>query len=71
MKPKYKQNLRQLISYLYPERHDYKVKIFINNDLKYNNSMELIDDFGYGYLNIVEYYYDNKTKTIFIYTEDK
>jgi len=70
MKPKYKENLGQLISYYYPNYHDYQLKIYINGNLKYDDNMELIDSFGYDYLNVVDFFRNENKRTIYIYTSE-
>lgn len=70
MKPKYKQNLGQLVRFYYPQYHDYQLKVYIDGQLKFDNVMELIDSFGYDYLNVVEYYRKDSTKAICIYTSE-
>lgn len=70
MKPKFKQNLGQLLRYYYPDYNNYHLKVYIDRKLKYDNIMEMIYSFGHDYLNIVEFYRDDSIKTISIYTSE-
>ncbi|KZL91707.1 hypothetical protein [Clostridium magnum] len=68
MKPKYKQNLGQLIKYYYANYDNYHLKIYIDGKLKYDNALQLVEFFGHDYLNVVEFFRNDSAKTISVYT---
>lgn len=68
MKPKFEETLGQLIQYYYPECHEYTFKLYINDKLFYNKSLECFQ--GYDYLNVVEFFRDPKNKILTVYTSD-
>jgi len=68
MKPKFEQNLGQLIKYLYSKFNDYQVEIYIDGNLKFNRTMQVVEFFGNDYLKVTEYTIQDKSKTIYIYT---
>ena len=66
MKPKFTETLGELISYYYPDYHEYNFKLYICDKLFYDGSLECFK--GYDYLNVVEFYRDSNNKALTVYT---
>ena len=70
MRPQYRMNLGEFIRYNHIYYSEWNLKIYVDNSLRYNSSIQNAYVFGYDYLNVIEWFRDKISKTIKVYTEE-
>ncbi len=71
MKPNYKMTLGEFIRYNHVYYTDWYLKIYVDDVLKFDSSIQNAYTFGNDFLNVIEWFRNNTSKTIKIYTENE